>query len=286
MSSSNKTIEDRLKWLKPKDPKIALWFRKYARTHQWIYRYSRDEIGITDQEFCNQFILSWSTDEAELDEENKDDFYDIARGRLNLLKSAWRSHSSKNVNSTFSLTPNSKKRLGVLSTKANVSKTRIVESLISLADDINHLEGELRKLIKNNSIKDINVKDEINFLNTIINYSDLYEEKEDLFYTNKNINKKIKELEVENERLLKLVTIKESSEDELKEELEATTEGLQNKELEQNFPQELTNEKEYLNSELSESTTQLKQSKRNRSNIRKQQRKHKTKNKLYESLSE
>ncbi|MGR6860615.1 hypothetical protein ACU5EH_10050 [Aliivibrio salmonicida] len=275
MSSSNKTIEERLKWLKPKDPKIALWFRKYARTHQWIYRYSSNKIGITDQEFCSQFIVSWSIEEAELDEEKEDDFYNIARGRLNLLKSAWRSHSSKNVNSTFSLTPYSKKRLGILSTKANVSKTRIVESLISLADDINHLEGELRKLIKSNSIKDINVKEEVDFLNTIINYSGLYEEKEDLFYTNKDINKKIKELEAENERLLKLVTIKESSEDELKEELEATTEGLQDKELEQNFPQELTNENEYINSELSESTTQLKQSKRNRSNIRKQQRKQK-----------
>ena len=281
MSNSNKTIKERLKWLKPKDPKMTLWFRRYARTHQWIYRYSRDEIGIKDQEFCNQFILSWSTDEAELDEKNKDDFYDTARGRLNLLKSAWRSHSSKNVNSTFSLTPYSKKRLGILSTKANVSKTRIVESLISLADDINHLEGELIKLIKSNSIKDINVKDEVNFLNNIINYSELHEEKEELFYTNKDINQKIKELEVENERLLKLVGIKESDEN----VLETTVKGLQDKELEQNIPQELTNEKEYLNSELSESTTQLKQSKRNRSNIRKQQRKHKTKNKLYESLS-
>ena len=271
MSNSNKTIKERLKWLKPKDPKMTLWFRRYARTHQWIYRYSRDEIGIKDQEFCNQFILSWSTDEAELDEEHKDDFYDIARGRLNLLKSAWRSHSSKNINSTFSLTPYSKKRLGILSTKANVSKTRIVESLISLADDINHLEGELRKLIKNNSIKDINVKDEVNFLNNIINYSELHEEKEELFYTNKDINQKIKELEVENERLLKLVGIKESDEN----VLETTVKGLQDKELEQNTPQELINEKEYLNSELSESTTQLKQSKRNRKNIRKQQRKQK-----------
>jgi hypothetical protein len=247
MSNSNKTIKERLKWLKPKDPKMTLWFRRYARTHQWIYRYSRDEIGIKDQEFCNQFILSWSTDEAELDEKNKDDFYDTARGRLNLLKSAWRSHSSKNVNSTFSLTPYSKKRLGILSTKANVSKTRIVESLISLADDINHLEGELIKLIKSNSIKDINVKDEVNFLNNIINYSELHEEKEELFYTNKDINQKIKELEVENERLLKLVGIKESDEN----VLETTVKGLQDKELEQNIPQELTNEKEYLNSELS-----------------------------------
>lgn len=259
MSSSNKTIEERLKWLKPKDPKMTLWFRKYARTHQWIYRYSSNEIGITDQEFCNQFILSWSIEEAELDEEYKDDFYDIARGRLNLLKSAWRSHSSKNVNSTFSLTPYSKKRLGILSTKANVSKTRIVESLISLADDINHLEGELRKLIKNNSIKDINVKDEINFLNTIINYSDLYEEKEDLFYTNKDINKKIKELEVEveNERLLKRVGIKESDGN----VLETTVKGLQDKELDQNTPQELTDENEYLKNELRELKSQLKQSK-------------------------
>ncbi len=257
MSSSNKTIEERLKWLKPKDPKMTLWFRKYARTHQWIYRYSSNEIGITDQEFCNQFILSWSIEEAELDEEYKDDFYDIARGRLNLLKSAWRSHSSKNVNSTFSLTPYSKKRLGVLSTKANVSKTRIVESLISLADDINHLEGELRKLIKSNSIKDINIKDEINFLNTIINYSGLYEEKEDLFYTNKDINKKIKELEVENERLLKRVGIKESDGNVLK----TTVKGLQDKELDQNSPQELTDENEYLKNELRELKSQLKQSK-------------------------
>ena len=257
MSNSNKTIEERLKWLKPKDPKMTLWFRKYARTHQWIYRYSSNEIGITDQEFCNQFILSWSIEEAELDEEYKDDFYDIARGRLNLLKSAWRSHSSKNVNSTFSLTPYSKKRLGVLSTKANVSKTRIVESLISLADDINHLEGELRKLIKSNSIKDINIKDEINFLNTIINYSGLYEEKEDLFYTNKDINKKIKELEVENERLLKRVGIKESDGNVLK----TTVKGLQDKELDQNSPQELTDENEYLKNELRELKSQLKQSK-------------------------
>ena len=279
MSSSNKTIEERLKWLKPKDPKMTLWFRKYARTHQWIYRYSSNEIGITDQEFCNQFILSWSIEEAELDEEYKDDFYDIARGRLNLLKSAWRSHSSKNVNSTFSLTPYSKKRLGVLSTKANVSKTRIVESLISLADDINHLEGELRKLIKSNSIKDINIKDEINFLNTIINYSGLYEEKEDLFYTNKDINKRIKELEVENERLLKRVGIKESDGNVLK----TTVKGLQDKELDQNSPQELTDENEYLKNELRELKSQLKQSKEDC--IKYQEKAEKAKSELDESLS-
>ena len=190
MANSNKSISDRLKWLKPNDPKMTLWFRKYARTHHWIGRYSNDRKSINDQHFCKQFILNWSIEEEELNQRYKDDFYDMARGRVNLLKSAWRSHSSKNVNSTFSLTPYSKKRLGILSTKGNVSKTRIVESLISLADDINHLEGELRKLIKNSSIKDINIKDEVNFLNDIINNYELHEESEYL-------NNKLRELTIQ-----------------------------------------------------------------------------------------
>lgn len=190
MANSNKSISDRLKWLKPKDPKMTLWFRKYARTHQWIYRYSIDKRGINDQQFCKQFILNWSIEEEELNQKDKDNFYDIARGRVNLLKSAWRSHSSKNVNSTFSLTPYSKKRLGILSTKANVSKTKIVESLISLADDISHLECELRKLIKSNAIKDKNIKNEINFFNSIINNYELHEE-------NEHINNELRELTIQ-----------------------------------------------------------------------------------------
>ena len=163
--------------------------------------------------------MSWSIAEKELDEINKGDFYDMARGRLNLLKSAWRSHSSKNVNSTFSLTTYSKKRLAQLSNKSKVSKTRIVESLISLADDINHLESELRKLIKTNSIKDINIKTEINFLNDIINYSTLHDESEDLFYENKDLSKKIEALEYENKRLLATIETNKSIDHSVSDEL-------------------------------------------------------------------
>jgi hypothetical protein len=250
MSSSNKTIKERLKWLKPNNPQIAKWFRQYAKTHQWIDSFFDNEIISSDKDFCATFIANWSTEESNTYGADREDFYDIARGRLNLLRSAWSSHSNKNINSTFSLTTDTRRILDKISKKENMPKTRIVESLILLADDIKDLESELRMLIKNNSIKDINVKEEVNFLNNIINYFELYEEKEELFYTNRDINKRIKELELENERLLKLVKIKESSEDELKEELEATTERLRDKELEQNSPQELTDEKEYLKNEL------------------------------------
>lgn len=142
--------------------------------------------------------------------------------RINKARNAWNSYSKKSKNQTYSLSDDVTKRINYLAKKHDITRSRVIEELVKQTDDIDKLEVKIRKLLK------------------------VIEAKDDDGYSIKYLTQSISDVFKVNE---------------LKKELEAATEILRDKELEQNTPQELTDEKEYLKNELKELKAQLKQSK-------------------------
>lgn len=137
-------------------------------------------------------------------------------------RNAWNSYSKKSKNHTYSLSDDVTKRINYLAKKHNITRSRVIEELVKQTDDIDKLEVKIRKLLK------------------------VIEAKDDDGYSIKYLTQSISDVFKVNE---------------LKKEFEAATEKLLDKEFEQNTPQELTDEKEYLKNELKKLKSQLKQSK-------------------------
>jgi hypothetical protein len=108
-----------MNWLDPESHEQAKWLRKYARNHEWIYDYT-DKDQLSSTKFCQCFIDEWRKEELTGD----------IKYKINLLRSAWNSHSKKANNVTFSLSPNAQKSLNYLSKRLKTSKTKIVNNLL------------------------------------------------------------------------------------------------------------------------------------------------------------
>ena len=144
------------------------------------------------------------------------------RERISKARSAWNSYSKESKNQTYSLSGAVTKRVNQLAKKNDVTRSKVIEELVNQTDDIDKLEVKIRKLLK------------------------VIEAKDDDGYSIKYLTQSISDM-------FKV--------DELKTKLEATTEKLRDKKLEQNSHQELTDENEYLKNELKKLKSQLKQSK-------------------------
>ena len=214
MSYTLKGLKERLKWITQSETQ-ATWLKNYLNNRNWfndsIYENIFDTQG---EEFLELIKYEWALLDNTADE----------RERISKARSAWNSHSKKSKNQTYSLSDDVTKRINYLAKKHDITRSRVIEELVKQTDDIDKLEGKIRKLIKV-----IETKDDDGYL---------------IKYRIKSISDVFKV-------------------NELKEELEAATEILRNKEFEQDSPQELTDEKEYLRNELRELNIQLKKTKAN-----------------------
>ncbi|AMF92676.1 hypothetical protein AL536_04155 [Vibrio fluvialis] len=125
---SNKLLKDRMKWFNPENEEMAEWLRSYAKRHDWIGNYSRKEEDNnniikyeSNVEFARNFLGSWT---------NKYSINDDDKYKVNLLKSAWRSHTKREQTSTFLLTKNAQKALSYLSKRLDMPKAKIVNALL------------------------------------------------------------------------------------------------------------------------------------------------------------
>lgn len=167
------------------------------------------------------------------------------RERINKARNAWNSYSKKSKNQTYSLSEDATKIINYLAQKHDITRSRVIEELAYQTDDIDKIELKIRKLLK------------------------VIEAKDDDGYSIKYLTQSISDVFKVNE---------------LKKAFEAATEILRDKELEQNTPQELTDEKEYLKNKLKELKSQLKQSKEDC--IKYQEEAEKAKSELDKYLSE
>lgn len=137
MFMTEKSLKSRMRWFNADDREMVTWLRSYAKRHAWIEDLANKgthDRSRLDTRFAQDFINNWTNKESI----SNDDKY-----RVNLLRSAWRSHSNRSQTSTFSLSKNAKKSLDYLSKRLNVSKTYVVnETLVAAV-----------KLIKNNKNK-------------------------------------------------------------------------------------------------------------------------------------
>ncbi|WP_123946149.1 hypothetical protein [Vibrio fluvialis] len=117
-----------MKWFNPENEEMAEWLRSYAKRHDWIGNYSRKEEDNnniikyeSNVEFARNFLGSWT---------NKYSINDDDKYKVNLLKSAWRSHTKREQTSTFLLTKNAQKALSYLSKRLDMPKAKIVNALL------------------------------------------------------------------------------------------------------------------------------------------------------------
>ncbi|ANU35655.1 hypothetical protein [Vibrio scophthalmi] len=212
MSYTLKGLKERLKWITQSE-KQAIWLKIYLKNRGWFDNSIYGDIFDTHgKEFLDLIRYEWGLLDNTANE----------RERISKARSAWNSYSKETKNQTYSLSPDVTKRINYLAKKHDITRSRVIEELVKQTDDIDRLEGKIRKLLKVIEVKDDDGYS-IKYLTQSIN---------DVF----NVN-------------------------ELKEELEAATEMLRNKEFEQDSPLELTDEKEYLRNELKELNIKLKKSK-------------------------
>ena len=121
-----KSLKSRMSWFKSDNLEMATWLKSYAKRQTWIEeiaKKNRTKDIQTDESFAQNFIDNWTC---------KSYISDKDKHKVNLLRSAWRSHSNREKTSTFLLSPNAKKCLNFLSKRLKVSKTYVVnETLVA-----------------------------------------------------------------------------------------------------------------------------------------------------------
>lgn len=181
--ANEKSIEMRLTWLKPKNIKMAQWLVAYSKTHPWVQEYASPRgIGLVemtrdDEIFCFDFIRNWS---------NKSTITDTDKHRINLLRSAWSSHSKTGKNVTLSLSKEAQSSLTSLSKKWRISKTQVVNELLLEASNLGKIQNELKRLLRS-QLEPERFNQNIDFLNAILNHSKLTNELNDLKEENRRL---------------------------------------------------------------------------------------------------
>lgn len=180
---NEKSIEMRLTWLKPNNKKMAQWLVAYSKTHPWVkdcantYRLSHPTHTIYEEMFCLNFIKNWSTTSV---------ITDTDKHRINLLRSAWSSHSKTGKNVTLSLSKEAQSSLTSLSKKWRISKTQVVNELLLEASNLGKIQNELKRLLRS-QLEPERFNQNIDFLNAILNHSKLTNELNDLKEENRRL---------------------------------------------------------------------------------------------------
>ena len=181
--ANEKSIEMRLTWLKPNNKKMAQWLLAYSKTHPWIQEYASPrgiglvEITRDDEVFCFDFIRNWS---------NKSTITDTDKHRINLLRSAWSSHSKRGKNVTLSLSKEALLSLTSLSKKWDIPKTQVVNELLLETSNLGKIQHELKTLLKSQPDPE-RFNQNIDLLNAILNHSKLTNELNDLKEENRRL---------------------------------------------------------------------------------------------------
>ncbi|MEZ8863354.1 hypothetical protein AB4351_07275 [Vibrio sp. 10N.261.51.F11] len=169
---SEKTIEERMKWLNPDDEHLADWFRAYADSREWICKYVYKEeqnIGLISSSnaiFCEKFLKNWAS---------KGSITSKDKHRINLLRSAWSSHKNSKSKVTLSLSSEAKKSLTFLSEINGITKTELVKELLINAHELFKIQKSLKKILRRQpNANEFNKK--FDFLSEILNHSSLTEE--------------------------------------------------------------------------------------------------------------
>ncbi|MEH0092394.1 hypothetical protein V6235_05105 [Vibrio metschnikovii] len=187
---NEKSIAMRIKWLNPKNSKMTKWLRGYAIKHSWINEFVRSRpLGIkgieqlSDLDFCEQFIQSWSAKRT-IDDEDKH--------RLNLIRSAWSSYSKKEKNVTLSLSNDAQKSLFSLSKTFKKSKNEIVNTLLLQATELKRMQKLLKDSL--NSMEDnYRYRKNQEYLNAFFDHNELIYRLEKLEEENEQLKIELEE---------------------------------------------------------------------------------------------
>lgn len=181
--ANEKSIEMRLTWLKPNNKKMTKWLLAYSKTHPWVelcahtYRLGLPKHITYEEMFCINFIRNWSTTSV---------ITDTDKHRINLLRSAWSSHSKTGKNVTLSLSKEALLSLTSLSKKWDIPKTQVVNELLLEASNLGKIQHELKTLLKSQPDPE-RFNQNIDLLNAILNHSKLTNELNDLKEKNRRL---------------------------------------------------------------------------------------------------
>lgn len=163
--------------------KMAQWLVAYSKTHPWVelcantHRLGLPKHITYEEMFCINFIRNWSTTSV---------ITDTDKHRINLLRSAWSSHSKKGKNVTLSLSKEAQLSLTSLSKKWDIPKTQVVNELLLEASNLGKIQHELKTLLKSQPDPE-RFNQNIDLLNAILNHSKLTNELNDLKEENRRL---------------------------------------------------------------------------------------------------